>query len=378
MGLFSCAKKESTGSSQNQNNNEVTTSHRLFEAERELERAVKANDTRALRVVLFDNPDLSLNNYLDNGETLLTHAIKKKFGNVRSILLDRGAEPDLKTLEIDFAGFSPLMLAAHVGDQSAISSLLESRATLNLQDEYYGDTALHKAIKNGYDDAAKLLVRSGASLNIVNFAHETPLMTAKSLNREEIAIFLEGIVNLQDGAPTIAVFRQILLDADVVNYRKFISSHRDVLFEYSSINPIALVLDSPNELDAFEIVQSLLTIKISPNGPEDAETPPIIKATKLRRKNILELLVRHKANLNVIDSQNRPALHFAIERNDEEMVFFLLDNGADSKFEVMKNGRKVSFRGCRIANMVQRGLNTIDERDTNSRIQSRLGCRWPR
>ncbi len=378
--FFSCGKEAATGSSATKKSgkNEVTTPERLFLAMKELRRAVTANDTVALRVVLFDNPDLALNDYLEDGDTLLTYSIKHKFPLIRNILLERGAQPDLVTQHIDYIDFTPLMLAAHLGDNGAISALLENRASLNVQDEALGDTALHKAIKNAYTESAKALVRAGANLQLKNFADETPLETADHMERKEISDFLKGLVQLELGAPSLAVFQQILLDGDILNYRKLVTLHRDVVQEYSSINPIVLAIGGANELNAFEIVHSLLALKMNVDGPENAETTPLIQAVILKRKNIAELLLRYKPELQKLDKDDHPALYYAIKNNDEKMVEFLLNNGALEKFEKWRRGRKITFKGCKVADAHQFTLNTPEDQVINRQIQSHLGCRWPR
>ncbi len=377
--IVSCGKEAATGSpaTKKSGKSEVTAPERLFLANKELRRAVTANDTVALRVVLFDNPDLSLNNYLEDGDTLLTYSIKKKFPLIRNILLERGAQPDLVTQHIDYIDFTPLMLAAHLGDNGAISALLESRASINAQDEALGDTALHKAIKNGYTESAKALTRAGANLQLKNFAEETPLETADHLGRKEISDFLKGLVQLELGAPSLAVFKQILLDGDIINYRKLVTNHRSVVQENESINPLALAAEAVNELNAFEIVHSLLALRLSVDGPDNAETTPLIRAVTLKRMNIAELLIRNTPDLQKLDKEDRPALYYAIINNDENMVNFLLNNGAQEKFEKWRRGRKITFKGCKVADIHQVSLETPEDRSINRQIQSRLGCRWP-
>lgn len=376
--LCSCGKEASTTSKKTDPVVQPpTVSERLFDAEKELRRAVKTNDTVALRRVLFENSELSLNRALDDGDTLLTYAIKKRFPLIRNILLEKGANPNLVSHHIEFPDQNPLMIAAHLGDTGAIFALLEYNASLNSQDTI-GDTALHKAIKNGYDEAAKALIRAGADLQIENDRFDTPLETADSLGRKEIGDFLRGLVNLELGAPTIAVFRQILIDADVVNYRKLIALHPEVIEEYSSINPIALTVESRNDLNGFELAQSLIARKVPVDGPENSETTPLIRAVALKKRNFTELFLRHRADLQKTDSEDRPALYYAIINNDDIMVDLLVNSGALPSFDRWKNGKRISFRGCKVADSRQRNLREVEENAINRRIQSSLGCRWPR
>lgn len=375
----SCGKEAATGKAlEKSTGNEVTTSERLFNAEIEIRRAVKMNDSVAVRRVIFENPDLSLDKRYDDGYTLLTFAIKNKFAIIRNILLEKGASVELVCLNVDYPGFSPLMLAAHLGRTRAISDLLDKGARIDAQDET-GDTALHKAIKNGYDEAARSLIRAGADLQIENDRLETPLETAQNLGRKDITELLQGLVNLEMGAPTIPVFRRIILDGDIINYRKFMSLYPAVMREYADINPLVLAVDSSNELSAFEIAHSLLMQKFPVDGPQDADTTPLIRAVTLKKMNFVELFLRHRPDLNKLDKGSRPALYYAIAENDEKLVELLVNNGAQAKFETRnRHGRKFTFKACKVADMKQRELTTAAEFSTNRRIQSHLGCRWTR
>lgn len=374
----SCGKEAATGKAQEKSTNEVRTSERKLRAEEELLRSVKENDTVSLRMTIFENPDLSVDLRFENGFTLLTYAIYKKFHNIRTILLEKGASTDLVCLNEDYPGFTPLMLASHLGNTNTINALLEARASINSQDEL-GDTALHKAIKNGYDEAAKLLIRAGADLRIENVRRETPFETARNLGRKDITELLQGLMNLEMGAPTIAAFRRILSDGDIVNYRKLLSLHPDIVKEYAAINPLVLAVESTNELNAFEIAQSLIAKKLPVDGPEDSETTPLIRAIVLKKINFTELFLRYRPDLQKIDQHDRPALYYAIENNDDKLVELLMSSGADEKFDTWnKEGRKVAFRGCKVADLKQRELKTTEEFVTNRRIQSLLHCRWTR
>jgi ankyrin repeat protein len=375
---LSCGKEAATGKAREVKvKNPVTVSERLFQAQLDLVRAVKTNDTVALRLVIFENPDLSLNKSLDNGDTLLTYSIRMKLPLIRNILLSKGASTEILSQYIDFPGMTPLMIAAHLGDTAAIEALLANHAALNTQD-IIGDTALHKAIKNGYDEAAKVLIRAGADLQIENDRYESPLETANNLGRKEISDFLQGLVGIETGSPSIEAFIQILKDGDTMNYRKLISLHPEVVKEYAAINPLALLVDSENDQGSFEIAQSLLARKVSVEGPEDAGTTPLIRAVTMKKKNLTELYLVNRPDLERLDSKNHPALYYAIENNDARMVEILRNNGAKERFEVIKDGRKISFKGCRVSYSVKKRLKSDEELEAYHRIQSSLDCRWSR
>ncbi len=352
-------------------------SERIFVAQISLEQAVKENDTRSLRLVIFENPDLSLDRPLEDGDTLLTFATKKKFTLIVSILIEKGASPDLKSLHAESLGQTPLMIAAFWGQLPMMRNLLDKGADLNQQDEM-GDTALHKAIKNGYDDAAKILIRAGAVLQLKNSDEQTPLDIATTLNRAEIRNTLSGIMSLSERLPTIEVFKDILMNADLINFRKAVNLYPDIIHMYESLNPLVLVIEAKSELRGFELAQNLIRLNASVNGPAHAETTALIRAVTLKKTNFVELILGAKPDLQKTDQSDRPALYYAIMNNDLEMTNLLVHGGALEKFDTWKDSRKITFKGCKVADNNQRNLKTPEEQDTNRRIQSRLNCRWTR
>ena len=248
---------------------------------------------------------------------------------------------------------------------------------LDSQDDL-GDTALHKAILQGYDDLSFILIRAGSEITKRNTNDETPLDLATRLNRTAVRESLDGLESIDKKMPSSAVFKEILLNADVINYKRVIGLYPDILKNYESMNLLALAVASKSELRGFEISLSLIALKVSIDGPEGAETTPLIQAVKLKRKSFVELIIRSGPALDKTDRKDKPALHYAIENNDEGMVDLLVTSGAQEKFEILKNNRKVTFRGCRVADSQQRKLTTPEELAMNRKIQLRLGCRWTR
>lgn len=369
---ISCGGGSKESSSQKQSRpdkSEATASSRIELAEDAIQRAVLNNDTVTLRRVIFENPDFNLNRPMDSGDTLLTYAIKMKFNLVRNVLLEKGANPDIVSQNSDYSGQTPLMIAASIGETGSIMALLDAGAAINNQD-WLGDTALLKSIKSGTDESARALIYAGADLKIKNDEQESALDLAERFARKDIADYLRGLADLDLGAPTTPLFRKILTDADIVNYRKLIALHPDVPRVLESINPLLITIESTNENNAFEIAVSLLALDVSPNGPIVATTTPLNRAVALKKRNFTELLIRNNADVNLTDNDERPALYYAIQNNDERMVDLLINSGAKDKIG--------SFKGCKVADAVKKRLTTELERDDNQRIQSRLGCFWTR
>ncbi|KAL6181403.1 hypothetical protein ACLB2K_048058 [Fragaria x ananassa] len=76
-------------------------------------------------------------------------------------LIGAGVDPN----KVDYAGRSPLHVAASKGYEDITSFLIEKGGDVKMSDKF-GNTPLLEAIKNGHDQVAFLLVQAGASLTI--------------------------------------------------------------------------------------------------------------------------------------------------------------------------------------------------------------------
>lgn len=91
------------------------------------------------------------------------------FGAIRSgsiesvrVLIDRGA--DVRRRGRD--GFTPLMIAAGLGQSQIVELLLTAGADVHTLDPRMGATALHKAAQSGNADVAALLLAHGAFIDL--------------------------------------------------------------------------------------------------------------------------------------------------------------------------------------------------------------------
>jgi ankyrin repeat protein len=128
---------------------------------------------------------------LTAGTTPLLRAAKAGDIEVMKLLLAQGANPKLVTRN----GVNPLMAAAGLGTKEedttgrrktqaetieAIKLCLEAGVDVNTADNR-GQTALHGAAFQGYDDVVKFLASHGANLDAKDRQGKTPLDSAKGL-----------------------------------------------------------------------------------------------------------------------------------------------------------------------------------------------------
>lgn len=128
---------------------------------------------------------------LTTGTTPLLRAAKAGDIEVMKILLAKGADPKLTTRN----GINPLMAAAGLGTKEedttgrrktqaeaveAIKLCLDAGVDVNAVDSR-GQTALHGAAFQGFDDVVQFLVAHGAKLDVKDRQGKTPLDSARGL-----------------------------------------------------------------------------------------------------------------------------------------------------------------------------------------------------
>lgn len=81
---------------------------------------------------LFFANTLDVNSQNRLGETPLTAAVLSKFGSIADYLLECGADPNVQCVQ---GGYSPLHVAAALGDDRMVEILVRRGAYVNLQDD---------------------------------------------------------------------------------------------------------------------------------------------------------------------------------------------------------------------------------------------------
>lgn len=105
-----------------------------------------------------------------------------KVGAVK-LLLDKGADANLINSEFQIA------LHLHKGRLDIVKLLLPFTKDIDYQD-YYGNTALHKAAIFNSIDVAEYLLSNDCNINIVNSEGNTSLHIACDMNNKLMVIYL--------------------------------------------------------------------------------------------------------------------------------------------------------------------------------------------
>jgi hypothetical protein len=131
-----------------------------------------SDEQAAAELELFINEtNADVNVMDDNGQTPLLYATQGNNLAAVKALLRAGADVNKGRMS---SGFSPLLLAC-CKDKKIFHALLHAQnVDVNIQD-YSGTTALMVVTKKGYVEQIKMLLRAGASVDIMDCKHYTAL-----------------------------------------------------------------------------------------------------------------------------------------------------------------------------------------------------------
>lgn len=148
--------------------------------------AVRQNDGKVIRLLAKFRADFEQLNL--QGFSALGLAVKDNRANVAVAMLDRGANA---SVVMGDSGYTPLIIAAKVGNKVMAQTLLQYGAKPNEQNAG-GFTALMLAAARNDVDMIHLLVKAGANTELKSVAGRTASMIAREENAKEALAVLES------------------------------------------------------------------------------------------------------------------------------------------------------------------------------------------
>uniref|UniRef100_A0AC35UHH3 Neurogenic locus Notch protein n=1 Tax=Rhabditophanes sp. KR3021 TaxID=114890 RepID=A0AC35UHH3_9BILA len=224
---------------------------------------------------------------------------------------------------------------------------------LNTKEPLYGNTALHTLISNNGKKSESqiiedinMLIRHGADINSLNDNDQSPVLLAVKNQFKHVVNLLiaknadlklsddRDMIPLQHAAilGNVEIFKALIQkDVSLVNYC-------DLACRSSMIYAVMAHMD-----ESYEIIEILLQHGADPNCIGDRISirfdgrAPLHYAAQLNNTDIIMLLARSHANLNLTDNRGQTALHLATEECNFEAVACLVRLKSDRNIADQKS-----------------------------------------
>lgn len=302
------------------NVNQVTKSGNTL-----LHKAVIGGKLEAVKALLEHGSNVDTAN--EDGNTALMLASyslnnKSEIGKIAELLLDHGASPNLTNKD----GYSMIENAACRSNTAVIKALLEKGKVDPNSTDKYGVSLFHEAIINNPEVAIMFLQAGadphkaaiyGSSIGLLSEHEnlvETPVAIASRFSQinviEELA--KKGVDFISPGAsgetPLLIAIRQ-LIHAEYENKADVTFAVVKKLLELGADTNVASV-------GSYNQAEYPLTLLISSNYFND-------------KQKVVNLLLEHKANSDIVLPDGRSLLQHAIERGDRELKHKILENSVN-------------------------------------------------
>uniref|UniRef100_A0A5K3ETX1 ANK_REP_REGION domain-containing protein n=2 Tax=Mesocestoides corti TaxID=53468 RepID=A0A5K3ETX1_MESCO len=282
------------------------------------------NDEETVKSFLT-SAECDINDIGVDGETTLARAVAKNSVPIVELLLQRGADPNMKEKKIES---TPLIEAAKEGFDCVVKLLLQYGASVS-QTTNTGYTALHYAAANGHLECVKLLLEHGSPLEEQNENGHTPLMEATSNGHIEVArCLIEHGANInthstefKESALTLASYKghaemvKFLLDAGASHEHRTDEMHT-ALMEAAMEGHV-------------EVAKLLLAHGANVNIPQDSFESPLTLAACGGHTELVHLLIGYEADIEEVNDEGYTPLMEAAREGHEDTVAVLLAAGAD-------------------------------------------------
>jgi len=304
-----------------------------------LQKAVALGDEKVIRCILETN-SASVNQRDFFGWTPLHLAAISGKTKIAEFLLSSQAEVDAQ----DDISNSPLHWAAFFGYEDLVKLLLQHKANMDLagnsqsEDDFFSEaTPLDFVIRRGFTSVAVCLITNGANLGSCKPYLETPLhIAAGKENVELVKLLISHGANVN--APTRKGGKSSQSPLDIAVGRNSPETVRLLISNGASLQT-QMQAHSGGSTTLFHlwaegsgntnIAARLLTAGCDLNTTNHDGQVPLHIAVEKRNQESVFWLLSHEANVNAKDKKGETPLHLIVTSGNTNLIQRLLDYKAD-------------------------------------------------
>ena len=293
---------------------------------------------KAVELVLNEGVDINIPG--KSNRTPLLWACSSASGEFIKTLIDLGADVNAQRADEEVV---PLYLAVYFNNYMAVDILLKHGADvghLNISK----NLQLHECVVKGQFSVLRLLIDSGCDINVRNNKGQTPLYLAvKNKHKHIVKYLLENkadvhmkykenaseriyIVRGKDRGEPAWHYVLVAKDLEPLFLRRTKGGSLDVA-------DFGLVLTSGWGKDPPEAVRKNVN-EMDDTFPETQSSTVLHVASKSASLEIVDLLVKHKADINAPDADGFTPLHLAAMYGNIQVVKKLVETNADVNLKV--------------------------------------------
>ena len=275
------------------------------------------------------------------GEDALLKSIPNNQVNVVSTLLDLDVNPSgYADMFLPSTAIMPLEAAIEAGNMKIASLLLEKGACLKSKDLYYG---YHKqmppliaAVKNGNTELVHTLLDLKADPNHPD--NYTALTTAVDDQRLDLVeLLLENRAN-----PNVNTLQNNFNGVSVGIVSRLLEHGADSNHLFKNVVDFPYIHEGEASSDIKEIVEILIKHGADVNYRNAKGDTALFIAIQFGFKEVTETLIQNNADVNIPNNQGTTAVAYAAKLGDEAIVQYLIESGANINIQD-KAGRNALY-----------------------------------
>ena len=305
--------------------------------------AASSDQKKIVKLLLQNGADKDFQS--TDGFSALMHACRRGSVITAWVLIKAGANPNLKTIAHPVlgteGGMTALYLVCCLYAEDTVKLLLEYHADPNISSDD-GRTPLMTACFFRQYKVVNLLLQKGAKVNSQTDHSQgkpTALMIAVNTNdNTSVSLLLNANdidVNLQDSGGRTALHWACINGNNEMIERLLKAKADPKLRTHDGESPLLVYIRStPSSLAKPSIVAALLKAGVANAFKKTSSITPLHVACFCGHKDdIVQLLLKAKANVNALDIQGNTPLCIAAGKGHEKIVELLISAGADIELE---------------------------------------------